>query len=116
MSANVRAPSLLALVVIAAVAFAWSAGTSPAYDIMGTGALPDAPARQLVIQNCMICHSAQIITSQRLAPKTWLAEVNKMIKYGAPVKDADKQAIADYLAASFPVNKPPSEPESIPVP
>lgn len=116
MSANVKAPSLLAFVVIATLAFAWSAGVSPAYDAMGTGALPDAPARQLVLQNCMICHSAQIITSQRLAPKTWLAEVNKMIKYGAPVKDTDKQALADYLAASFPVSKPPFEPERVPVP
>ena len=85
-------------------------------DVMGTSDLPAAPARQLVMQNCLICHSAQIISSQRLAPKTWLAEVNKMIKYGAPVQDADKQVIADYLAASFPVDKTPFQPAHVPVP
>ncbi len=116
MSARTRIIALTALAAGLALATSLSMATSRADDVMGTGDLPDAPAKRLAMQNCLICHSAQIITSQRLAPKTWLAEVNKMIKYGSPVKDADKQALADYLAASFPVGKPPFQPAHVPAP
>src|ERR1700733_2583137 len=50
--------------------------------------------------NCLVCHSADMVLNQPLLPKeTWEAEVRKMIDiYKAPVDEADVASIVDYLA------------------
>jgi cytochrome c5 len=50
---------------------------------------------------CMICHEADIIEQQKLTPTGWTRSVEKMMRWGAQVGDADKQALVDYLAARF---------------
>ncbi|MBS0538182.1 MAG: cytochrome c [Proteobacteria bacterium] len=64
------------------------------------------PGVELVQGNCGSCHSADYIETQPRGPKFkkdfWKAEVVKMIKvYGAPIKEADIDPIADYLAATY---------------
>ena len=66
--------------------------------------LKDAPGRQLVEANCVMCHSLDYI--QMNAPfldrKGWEASVNKMVKaMGAPVAEGDAKAIVDYLAGQY---------------
>jgi cytochrome c553 len=50
-------------------------------------------------QNCLACHSADMVLNQPAFPKaTWEAEVHKMINtYKAPVDNADIAPIVDYL-------------------
>jgi len=64
------------------------------------------PGIELVQGNCGPCHSADYIEIQPRGPKFkkdfWKAEVVKMIKvYGAPIKEADIDPIADYLATNY---------------
>lgn len=51
---------------------------------------------------CLACHDADIISQQKLNAAGWTNSVNKMIRWGATVPDAEKQALIDYLAAQFP--------------
>ena len=51
---------------------------------------------------CLACHEADIISQQKLNAAGWTNSVNKMIRWGAPVPDAEKQPLIDYLAAQFP--------------
>ncbi len=64
------------------------------------------PGVDVVKGNCGPCHSADYIETQPRGPKFkkdfWKAEVVKMIKvYGAPIKEADIDPIADYLATNY---------------
>jgi cytochrome c5 len=63
--------------------------------------LPDAPGKNLIAANCMICHSPQYILMQPNLPrKTWEASVDKMRKtFGAPVPENLVPEIVDYLVA-----------------
>ena len=51
---------------------------------------------------CMTCHEADLIASQRLTRAGWVRSVDKMIRWGAVVPEADKEGLVDYLAARYP--------------
>jgi mono/diheme cytochrome c family protein len=66
--------------------------------------LKDAPGKEVVVANCVMCHSLDYIpmNSVFLDRKGWETSVNKMIKVmGAPVKPEDAQKIVDYLAENY---------------
>lgn len=50
---------------------------------------------------CLTCHESDIIEQQKLTPTGWTRSVEKMMRWGAQVSDADKQPLIDYLAARF---------------
>jgi len=50
---------------------------------------------------CLACHEADIIEQQKLTPTGWTRSVEKMMRWGAAVSDADKQPLVDYLASRF---------------
>jgi cytochrome c5 len=51
---------------------------------------------------CLTCHEAGMVEQQKLTKAGWTREVEKMTRWGAPVSDADKQPLIDYLAGRFP--------------
>ena len=60
--------------------------------------------KDVVEGNCAACHSLDYIpmNSRFADAKLWDAEVTKMIKaMGAPIADADKQVIVDYLVKNY---------------
>ena len=66
--------------------------------------LKDAPGKQLVQGNCVMCHSLDYIqmNSVFLDRKGWEASVNKMIKVmGAPIRAEDVPGLVDYLTKSY---------------
>jgi hypothetical protein len=69
--------------------------------------LPPAPIQAKVTTACTECHEARIILQQRLSKATWTKEVDKMIKWGAFVEPADRDAFIDYLSGNFPPDKAP---------
>jgi len=74
---------------------------------------PDLPAGkgvEAVRAKCLVCHEADLITQQRLARAGWVREVDKMIRWGAAVSDAEKEEMADYLAANFGLRPAPAQP------
>jgi cytochrome c oxidase cbb3-type subunit 3 len=50
---------------------------------------------------CLSCHEADIIEQQKLTPTGWTRSVEKMMRWGAAVSDAEKQSLVEYLAARF---------------
>ena len=50
---------------------------------------------------CLACHEADIIQQQKLTPTGWTRSVEKMMRWGAAVSDAEKQPLVDYLAARY---------------
>ena len=66
--------------------------------------LKDKPGRNLVMAQCAMCHSLDYITMHAtvLDRAGWEKTVGKMISVmGAPIDDADKQTIIDYLAQNY---------------
>jgi cytochrome c5 len=50
---------------------------------------------------CLTCHDADMIEQQRLTPTGWTRSVEKMMRWGAAVSDAEKQPLIDHLASRF---------------
>ena len=96
---------VLALVVV--VAHGSTSKKQASYDsnlpVLGTKfhSLPAGKGKQFVEASCFPCHSADMLVQQRLTEKQWTAEVDKMIRWGAVVKDSDKPAMIAYLSKSF---------------
>lgn len=63
-------------------------------------AFPGGAAADVVNNNCLACHSSDMILTQPpLSRAQWQAEVDKMRNtYKAPIAAADVPAIVDYLA------------------
>ena len=79
-----------------------------ALPVLGTHfkSLPQGQGRAQVEAACYACHSADMLVQQRLTEKQWTAEVEKMAKWGAVMKDEDKPVIINYLTKHFgPENK-----------
>ena len=98
--------------LIAVLLLAW-----PCFAAEGDIHLKEAPGKAQVEANCSMCHSLDYIpmNSPILDRQGWEASVNKMIKaMGAPVADADVQAIVDYLVSQY--GKPGAPPSAVPKP
>lgn len=67
----------------------------------GTAPYPAGPGVEAMNDNCLACHSAEMVLNQPPLPRaTWVAEVAKMRgTYKAPVSDSDAATIVSYLAA-----------------
>ncbi len=65
--------------------------------------LASGAGREKVQTLCNICHSVDYITMQPAGTKAqWTATVSKMRKlFGAPISDADSEAIINYLAEHY---------------
>jgi DMSO/TMAO reductase YedYZ molybdopterin-dependent catalytic subunit len=50
---------------------------------------------------CAVCHDDDVILQQRLTRAQWDREVNKMIGWGAKVKDEDRAGFLDYLFTNY---------------
>ncbi len=62
---------------------------------------PDGPGSDAINNNCLACHSADMVLNQpALSKQAWTAEVNKMVNnYKAPVAPEDVATIVDYLTS-----------------
>src|SRR5882757_4926478 len=61
---------------------------------------PDGRGSDAINNNCLACHSADMVLNQpALSKQAWAAEVAKMINaYKAPVASEDVGPIVEYLA------------------
>src|ERR1700758_1962874 len=69
--------------------------------------LPAGSMQQKATTACLECHEARIILQQRLGKAAWTKEVDKMVKWGAVVDPADRDALIDYFGSNFPPDKAP---------
>ncbi|AOY94590.1 sulfite:cytochrome C oxidoreductase subunit B [Cupriavidus sp. USMAA2-4] len=67
------------------------------------------PGYNLVLRNCMVCHSAQYVLTQppTLGRAYWEATVKKMkAPFGAPFPEEDMPAMVDYLVKTYGAERP----------
>jgi hypothetical protein len=67
----------------------------------GADMFPNGPGADAVNNNCLACHSADMVLNQPALPMMeWQAEVDKMhAAYKAPIDPKDVHAILDYLVS-----------------
>jgi len=94
---------VLALAIAAPAATTRHVSYDPKLPVLGTRfhSLPAGSGKQLVEASCLPCHSADMLVQQRLTEKQWTAEVDKMIRWGAVMKDSDKPPMITYLVKNF---------------
>ena len=68
-----------------------------------TTKLKPGPGVELVTAQCVVCHSADYLSTQpRLTRAQWQASVVKMQqKYGAPIATNNIDRLVDYLVGSY---------------
>ena len=61
------------------------------------------PGAELATSNCLLCHSADYVSTQPPLTRTaWKATVDKMrVKYGAPITTNRLDELIDYLTATY---------------
>src|SRR5262245_35223656 len=60
-----------------------------------------AGSDEVVEQDCLSCHTEDVLRQQRLTPAQWSKSIDKMRKWGAPIKQEDVEALAGRLAATY---------------
>ena len=75
----------------------------------GDDMFPNGPGADAINNNCLACHSADMVLNQPALPMTqWHAEVDKMrTAYKAPIDPKDVDAILDYLDKCEVPRRPP---------
>jgi cytochrome c5 len=67
----------------------------------GAPAAGDERGKRIMEEKCLLCHEADLIEQQRLSRQGWTREVEKMVRWGAVVSDAEKEPLVDYLYGNF---------------
>jgi cytochrome c5 len=83
-------------------------GLATTFGLSSASAVEDLPAGagvEVVRDKCLLCHEADLIVQQRLGKPGWVREVDKMIRWGSVLTEAEKTTVVDYLALSFPPRK-----------
>ena len=68
-----------------------------------TAVLKPGPGAELAVASCLVCHSAEYISTQPVMPRAfWKASVDKMrAKFGAPITDDQIEKLTDYLSTAY---------------
>ena len=55
----------------------------------------------LVQTRCVICHSEDLVTQQRLSRARWNTTVSKMVQWGAPLSASEQKVLVEYLVSRY---------------
>ena len=83
---------------------------------LASNASATAHGGEIMKAQCLTCHGDDLIQQQRLSKIGWTREVEKMMRWGAEVKDADKDHLIEYLTATYPQRLFSKEPPATPSP
>ena len=50
---------------------------------------------------CLACHDEDVIGQQHLTRAQWEREIQKMIDWGAGMRDEDREGFLDYLFSNY---------------
>jgi cytochrome c oxidase cbb3-type subunit 3 len=112
---SIVARSSVAAALLVLLASASGSGPRPGSAIQDPpddeeAAYREALVRRSIQENCLICHTEDMIAGQRLTPAQWKAEVDKMVNWGAPLPKEASGPLVEYLAKRY------SDREAPPVP
>jgi len=57
--------------------------------------------KQIFDNKCLLCHEVDLTAAQRLTKQGWTREVEKIIRWGAKISDAEKEPLVDYLLQNY---------------
>jgi len=97
---------LVAALLAAEPAAAEKPGATGETAALLQGKLPDGAGKAVLQAKCLICHSDDYVTQQRLTPGQWQKTVEKMRKLGAPLTDDEVKTLSDYLGRSWTLELP----------
>ncbi len=92
--------SLAVLLGIGVIALGMTAGAQD-NDLTSVITALAPRAEGLIVARCSVCHSADLITQQRLPRERWLSTVQKMIQWGAEVSEEEADLLVRYLSARY---------------
>jgi cytochrome c5 len=69
------------------------------FGVTGPQPMPNPAGADLLRMRCQGCHDRALIDQQRLTVDGWRREIDKMRAWGARMTEAEKAALAEYLAA-----------------
>ena len=93
-----------ALLTVVLVALGSSRAADSAWTLPPeTAKFKPGPGEPLATTSCLLCHSADYISTQPPVDRTaWKASVTKMReKYGAPISTNSVEALAEYFAKTY---------------
>ena len=64
--------------------------------------LPAGAGHDLVLGNCIICHSSTMLEQQHKDSTAWNKTVTTMVSWGAPLPPPQQPVLVAYLAQHFP--------------
>jgi mono/diheme cytochrome c family protein len=70
-------------------------------DLAATSAALAPRAEGLILARCSVCHSADLISQQRLPRGRWEATVEKMKHWGAEISADEADLLVRYLSARY---------------
>jgi len=74
---------------------------APTPPLVPLSAQEEAQAQELVTQNCLGCHTVEMLEQQRLTAKQWDAEMKKMQGWGAPLETENTELLVRYATLHF---------------
>jgi mono/diheme cytochrome c family protein len=98
------------------------AGAAPSGDVQPPVREDEAPplfphelaaGRQAVNNDCLACHTEELLSQQRLTEGQWAKVVTKMRGWGSLLPEEDEARLVTYLAKRYGPRSPPFEPEKI---
>jgi ubiquinol-cytochrome c reductase cytochrome c subunit len=87
------------VLLLGALPVAWSGSQAGQDDVDREEQL--AAGKMAFRDNCLMCHAEEMTSGLRLTEKQWVAELDKMIGWGAPVPPELKAPLLDYLISAF---------------
>ncbi|HWC51777.1 MAG TPA: c-type cytochrome [Nitrospira sp.] len=104
------------LIVAVGVVMLMAVTALPEDDLLSISIALGPRAEGLIMARCSVCHSADLITQQRIPPARWEATVDKMKHWGAEISEEEAGLLIRYLSARYhpgaPDRLPPLEHEA----
>ena len=94
---------LVCLVATASVVLPWATAATAQNRRPGRPQvnLPGGPVRQVILRSCTACHGIDDYAFNALDRGGWDALVEDMVARGAPLPDADRPVLLDWLVSEF---------------
>jgi hypothetical protein len=104
---------MIAVVLLAAmVAGAEPGAATPAPEAgpdraaLVAGKIPGDPERAVLEGRCLVCHTLDYVTTQRLSEAQWTGVIGKMKRWGSPIADDEVKPLAAWLARTWSTGLP----------
>ena len=83
----------------------WTVSVLLLLTLLGRPQQPEDGA-EIMANSCIGCHDMSLIAQQRLDRNGWTREVDKMMRWGARVREDQRDALITYLTRTFRSSRP----------